>query len=123
MNRTCPACRRSLDEADFNFKDRAIGRRQSHCRDCTRAQVRAHYAENTPYYLEKTRLRNIAERTSLLERLLAHLRAHPCVDCGETDPVVLDFDHVDRTDKTSEVAVLVRRRLAWRIIRDEIARC
>jgi hypothetical protein len=32
------------------------------------------------------------------------------VDCGETDPLVLDFDHVDRTTKSREVSWFIRRR-------------
>lgn len=51
-----------------------------------------------------------------------YLDTHPCVDCGEADKVVLDFDHV-RGDKVCEVSVMVGRgyRL-WKII-EEIEKC
>ncbi|MCW8141499.1 MAG: hypothetical protein KIT58_21560 [Planctomycetota bacterium] len=52
----------------------------------------------------------------------SHLAAHPCVDCGEADPVVLDFDHV-RGEKASEVSGLVRRRLSLDVVAAEIAKC
>lgn len=49
------------------------------------------------------------------------LAGHPCVDCGERDPRVLDFDHV------AEKAALVSALVAWgapaRRIQAEIAQC
>ena len=51
-----------------------------------------------------------------------YLLAHPCVDCGESNPVVLDFDHRDRATKSRDVAWFIRRRDLVRLAA-EIAKC
>lgn len=49
-----------------------------------------------------------------------HLLAHPCVDCGETDIRVLDFDHLPQFAKTKNVMVMVNLGFSIARIRDEI---
>lgn len=58
------------------------------------------------------------ERSQLL---LDHLRKHPCVDCGEADPVVLEFDHL--RDKVKEVTVLALAGNSWQAVLAEIEKC
>jgi hypothetical protein len=54
--------------------------------------------------------------------LLEFFEAHPCVDCGETDPVVLEFDHLASTTKSFNIGqVLIDRN--WQAILDEIEKC
>jgi hypothetical protein len=53
---------------------------------------------------------------------MAYLREHPCVDCGESDIVVLDFDHVVGK-KTANVSNLIQRGASWKRIESEIAKC
>jgi len=55
-------------------------------------------------------------------RIFEFLETHPCVDCGETDPVVLEFDHV-RGRKTSAVCSMLRLGKAWQRIVEEINKC
>lgn len=54
--------------------------------------------------------------------MLQFLCAHPCVDCGERDPVVLEFHHV-REKKRDNVACLLRGTYEWRTVAAEIAKC
>lgn len=49
------------------------------------------------------------------------LGTHPCVDCGEADVAVLEFDHVEA--KTHDVAGLLARGAPAEKIRAEISRC
>jgi hypothetical protein len=50
-----------------------------------------------------------------------YLKKHPCVDCGEDNPVVLEFDHVG--DKTSNVADLISQRSSVSRLKNEMSRC
>jgi hypothetical protein len=55
------------------------------------------------------------------EMIWAYLIAHPCVDCGEADPVVLDFDHV-RGEKSENLVRLIAAHGRKKIL-DEIEKC
>lgn len=59
-----------------------------------------------------------ARRAAVLE----YLSNHPCVDCGITDIVVLQFDHV-RGRKFENVSLMVRMGYTEKQIMNEIAKC
>jgi len=50
-----------------------------------------------------------------------YLKKHQCVDCGEKDPVVLEFDHFK--NKLIEVSKLVGNVSPFKKMGDEIDKC
>ncbi len=50
-----------------------------------------------------------------------YLKEHPCVDCGETDPIVLEFDHL--RDKVKNISLMVRSNYKIKTISTEIEKC
>lgn len=69
--------------------------------------------------------RESTKRASLRNRLnvFEYLATHHCVDCGEADPIVLEFDHRDRTSKVSEVGTMIAHGKKWEAIVEEISKC
>lgn len=118
----CGSCDLVKPLSMFPFKNRALGKRGSTCLACMAAYGREHYARNRAKYLAKARRSRSRARTKNDERILAYLLDHPCVDCGETDPLVLDFDHKDPSMKSNEVSRMVRGR-PWRVVSEEIDKC
>lgn len=51
-----------------------------------------------------------------------YLKANPCIDCGEADIVVLDFDHV-RGKKRIEISNAVNKCWSIKSIKNEIEKC
>lgn len=102
------------------WRDRRLDLRDSYCRPCRALYKQMHYAANKDRYKQNA----MAYTTALvLERnawLLEYFEDHPCVDCGETDPVVLEFDHL--RDKEFAVGRGIRDK-NWDRVLNEMAKC
>jgi len=106
---------------NFAFKNRALGARHGICKDCHKMYSRAHYHTNLPAYLQKAHKRHVRLTKLNAEFMIEYLSSHPCVDCGESDIVVLEFDHL--RDKRADVSVLARGGYSLEAIKREIDKC
>jgi hypothetical protein len=87
---------------------------------CVRA--RQHYAANRERKREQARDRMRRNRALIRAFILDYLKVHPCVDCGETNVVVLEFDHV-RGKKEFHIGGATARNIALDRLEAEIAKC
>lgn len=117
----CPGCEETKSIEHFNFKNKSKGLLQVRCRLCTRQQVRNHYTNHSDYYIAKARKRNKVVALEQKAKLYEYLIAHPCVDCGESDPVCLEFDHI-RGLKIKCISEMIGT-YAWDAIEYEISKC
>ena len=94
---------------------------QNRCRACNIALNKKWYRDNPdarPRRMDGYARRRREERQ---REVWEYLRSHACVDCGEPDPVVLEFDHLrDKVDNISKMASLKK---PWAAILAEIAKC
>src|SRR6266566_7965784 len=119
--RACTKCGELKPLDDFPPVRRGEPKLQSWCRECFAEANARNYRKN--HEREKTRLvRQVAQRRSeVRQRIIEYLREHPCVDCGESDIVVLEFDHV--ADKVADVSVYAGGGRSWERVKAEIDKC
>ena len=55
------------------------------------------------------------------KRLSEIKEASGCTDCGVTNPIVLDFDHLK--DKKYNISRMIHDGFSWAAIKKEIAKC
>jgi hypothetical protein len=72
-------------------------------------------------------LENVYERKKKViqdskEYVWNFLSTHPCVDCGESDPMVLEFDHISGSKK-SNISVMAGQGYSLTAIQREIEKC
>jgi hypothetical protein len=120
--RTCARCHVAKPVDEFPIKNVSRGTRRSYCRPCCREYGREHYRRNIAWYLGRARAQRSVDRPRNREFIVAYLSTHPCVDCGEADSVVLDFDHRDPRTKLSEVGRLIHSG-SDAVLRSEIEKC
>jgi hypothetical protein len=117
----CYACGEVKDVAEFPINRKRGDGRGTMCKACKKVYNVGYYARtkerHNPARAERRR-RAVAEAQ---RRVYGYLQTHPCVDCGETDIVVLDFDH--QGNKIAEINLMMASGLAWETILGEIAQC
>jgi hypothetical protein len=118
----CCTCGLVKPMSEFAVKNKQRGTRSTKCRSCQAAYSREHYQRNRPTYLRRAASRRMIDREDCRQRVFNYLSAHPCVDCGETDPIVLEFDHRDPSKKRGSISRLISQ-VTWSTLELEIAQC
>ena len=71
---------------------------------------------------EHARAYRLRKRLELSDWVNGYKSRHGCQACGEVDPIVLDFHHVDESTKTSDISQLVSQAKRVPLYR-EIEKC
>jgi|LakMenEpi03Aug12_release.lakeMendotaPanAssembly.Ray.scaffolds.fasta_scaffold691272_2 hypothetical protein len=117
----CSKCNEVKQLSEYNRHNKRKDGLQTYCKVCSRKKNTSYYKNNKhtqiPIINEGRRDRKERNRKFVFE----YLMNHPCVDCGETDPRVLEFDH--RGDKIANVSDLMKAVTSLEKIEIEINKC
>ena len=116
----CYRCGEFKCPTEFNWRRKARGERDSHCRPCRADYKREHYERNRQAYIDRATERKQRLNLERTQYLIDYFLSHPCVDCGESDPVVLEFDHL--RDKEFNIGAAIARN-SWARILKEMEKC
>lgn len=93
--RTCSTCGESKPLTEFRLRNKKTGHRHNNCNDCLAEYRRSHYLKNRQKYIDKAKQYNSVTKRRNKTYIYNWLISHPCVDCGESDIEVLEFDHIE----------------------------
>lgn len=117
MKKICSICKQQK-EIDF-FPKRGKGTRK-HCKLCANNMVKKHYQNNKQYYFDK----NKKQKNNIKIEYVIFMKDKCCVDCGEKDPIVLEFDHIDPKLKGNNISAMLNSGgYCWNSILKEISKC
>lgn len=82
-----------------------------------------HYERNKELLKRRARAWSDAQTERLRALVWEYLALHPCIDCGEADPVVLEFDHREPEAKYKGVSLLIQHGVSVATLFKEIEKC
>jgi len=81
-----------------------------------------HYQRNKQKMIEKASINNKITFQRNSKYVNDYLLSHPCVDCGNNNTIVLEFDHI-KDDKKFNISDIRKRAYSLKTIQDEISKC
>ena len=84
--KTCKTCKRTLDESMFDEN-------RHQCKDCRRAYRKKRRKEHPEIHTAQASRRQKKQGEWLLSKKT------PCIVCGESEPICIDFHHIDPSKK------------------------
>lgn len=120
----CSICKAVLPATNeyFGFRKSAKDGFYSSCKSCSRNTGKDYNKRKGHIRNERKKPYVAAYRKATRTFLLAYLHRHGCIDCGEKDPIVLDFDHV-RGTKQYNVSMMSGSGYSLGKIMEEISKC
>lgn len=105
--KVCGRCKVNKNISDFRKRSGVSHGLSAWCKSCFNEYDRERYKN-----LESERIRKRKNQSKVIKKsqdyIWDYLKNNPCIDCGESDPVVLEFDHIDPKNKTANVSELIK---------------
>lgn len=117
----CTKCHQEKPMDEFPWKNTVRNKRHAVCKSCTARRSRGWYENNKDAHIQNVMFHKEQARQEARKYVWEYLSSHPCCICGESDPIVLDFDHVNGKD--AAVSRLVADGVSIKRIEKEIIRC
>lgn len=119
--KTCSTCKEKKSLEEFHRNKSTSDGFAKCCKSCAKARDKKQYNKHTDerkiYLKEKSYLARERNRQFLLD----FLSEHACVDCGESDPIVLEFDH--QGDKNNDVSRMAHCGCSIETLKKELSKC
>jgi hypothetical protein len=117
----CTGCEKEKDfEQDFHKNKSQKDGHAPWCKQCVNASTKRWASSKHGIAKKRAVTREKIQRNK--EFVFSYLSTHPCIDCPESDPVVLEFDHV-RGEKKDIISKLIFKTVSIARIVAEIEKC
>lgn len=115
----CRTCKQEKSEAEFYALKKNKDGLHNECKPCFNLRSKTKY-DSDESARERRKKHSKDARRERLDYIWNFLRKNPCVDCGQTDIRVLEFDHV-----VGEKVMGVTRAVQYSLekVKQEIAKC
>src|SRR5215217_8178875 len=98
-------CNEEKDIDEFPLRNRFSPRRQSYCKDCKAKMGKNWYENNKEHHVQNVMENTKNAKQAAREFVYQYLLTHPCTNCAEKDPTVLEFHHVG--EKNYEIGRMI----------------
>lgn len=117
VRKVCRKCGKEKSLYEYTIHIDYSDAHNSTCKRCVSEVSLERYYKNKESELEAKKRRRDEKRKWLWE----YLKSHPCVDCGNDDPRVLELDHLG--DKIDSVSRLVSQGNSLNSVIEEVKKC
>jgi hypothetical protein len=119
----CPGCKENKTIDSFSINSSRKDGLQNKCKICRQTYMKSWYQDNS--ITQKSRSKSSKEfwYKEYRNRIIAYLEEHPCIDCGNNDIEVLEFDHKDQQLKMFNIGEALSHGYGWPKIQNEIEKC
>ena len=103
----CVTCGVFKSESEYNYRNRLLGRKWNTCKSCQSSQRARWYQNNKESHKKRAKKNKAIAKQTARNYVRNYLYNQSCIDCGESNPNVLEFDHV-KGSKKHTISKLVR---------------
>lgn len=121
--KTCPGCHLKKDDSEFNKNKSKKDGLSTNCKYCVRKHQSSWYKKHQKEQRSRVAKNSKESKNRNQRYIYDYLLSHPCITCGESDIIVLEFDHLVAEEKDGSVSRMAAGGFSLKKIKEEIQKC